>query len=74
MKKHSFKGTFILGIAGVFAKFLGLFFRWPLIMLIEMKGRLSDGVSSLSIFIAVSSEYLYISKWYQKEMLMTMKV
>ena len=35
MKKQSLlKGTFILGAAGIIAKFLGLFFRWPLIMLI----------------------------------------
>jgi stage V sporulation protein B len=39
MKKHSLiKGTVILGAAGVFAKFLGLFFRWPVIMLIGDEG------------------------------------
>lgn len=39
MKKQSLiKGTLILGVAGVFAKFLGLFFRWPLIMLIGDEG------------------------------------
>lgn len=39
MKKQSLmKGTIILGVAGVFAKFLGLFFRWPLIMLIGDEG------------------------------------
>ncbi|SHJ70892.1 stage V sporulation protein B [Clostridium amylolyticum] len=39
MKKQSLiKGTLILGIAGIFAKFLGLFFRWPLIMLIGEEG------------------------------------
>ncbi|GAA0726041.1 polysaccharide biosynthesis protein [Clostridium malenominatum] len=39
MKKQSLlKGTFILGISGVFAKFLGIFFRWPLIMLIGDEG------------------------------------
>jgi stage V sporulation protein B len=39
MKKQSLiKGTVILGIAGVFSKFLGLFFRWPLIMLIGDEG------------------------------------
>lgn len=39
MKKQSlFKGTIILGMAGVFAKFLGLFFRWPIIMLIGDEG------------------------------------
>ena len=39
MKKQSLiKGTVILGFAGIFAKFLGLFFRWPLIMLIGDEG------------------------------------
>lgn len=39
MKKQSLiKGTFILGIAGIVAKFLGLFFRWPLQMLIGDEG------------------------------------
>lgn len=39
MKKHSLiKGTVILGAAGVIAKFLGLFFRWPVIMLIGDEG------------------------------------
>lgn len=39
MKKQSLlKGTIILGLAGVIAKFLGLFFRWPLIMLIGDEG------------------------------------
>ncbi|MBU5592100.1 polysaccharide biosynthesis protein [Clostridium sp. MSJ-4] len=39
MKKHSLiKGTIILGVAGIVAKFLGLFFRWPLIMLIGDEG------------------------------------
>ena len=39
MKKQSLiKGTIILGAAGVFARFLGLFFRWPLIMLIGDEG------------------------------------
>lgn len=39
MKKQSLiKGTVILGAAGVFARFLGLFFRWPLIMLIGDEG------------------------------------
>lgn len=39
MKKQSLiKGTFILGFAGVFSKFLGIFFRWPLIMLIGDEG------------------------------------
>ncbi|MBU5486273.1 polysaccharide biosynthesis protein [Clostridium sp. MSJ-11] len=39
MKKQSLlKGTLILGLSGIFAKFLGLFFRWPLIMLIGDEG------------------------------------
>jgi stage V sporulation protein B len=39
MRKQSLiKGTIILGAAGVFARFLGLFFRWPLIMLIGDEG------------------------------------
>ncbi|MGL5245297.1 MAG: putative polysaccharide biosynthesis protein [Sarcina sp.] len=39
MKKQSLiKGSLILASAGVLAKFLGLFFRWPLIMLIGDEG------------------------------------
>lgn len=39
MKKQSLiKGTIILGVAGVFTRFLGLFFRWPIIMLIGDEG------------------------------------
>jgi stage V sporulation protein B len=39
MKKQSIaKATAVLGIAGIFAKFLGIFFRWPLIMLIGDEG------------------------------------
>ena len=39
MEKQSLiKGTVILGIAGITARFLGLFFRWPLIMLIGDEG------------------------------------
>lgn len=39
MKKQSLlKGTIILGTAGIISKFLGLFFRWPLIMLIGDEG------------------------------------
>ncbi|NLK96196.1 MAG: polysaccharide biosynthesis protein [Clostridiales bacterium] len=39
MKKQSLiKGSLILGIAGIFSRFLGLFFRWPLIMLIGDEG------------------------------------
>lgn len=58
MKKHSLiKGTFILGIAGIFAKFLGLFFRWPLIMLIgdEGVGYYQMAYPLYLFFIAVSS-------------------
>ena len=39
MKKQSLlKGSLILGLAGIIAKFLGFFFRWPLIMLIGDTG------------------------------------
>ncbi|MDS0525303.1 polysaccharide biosynthesis protein [Clostridium sp. SHJSY1] len=39
MKKQSLiKGSLILGITGIVARFLGLFFRWPLIMLIGDEG------------------------------------
>lgn len=39
MKKQSLiKGSLILALAGILAKFLGLFFRWPLIMLIGDEG------------------------------------
>ena len=39
MKKQSLiKGSLILGIAGMVTRFLGLFFRWPLIMLIGDEG------------------------------------
>lgn len=39
MKKQSLiKGTLILGISGIFAKFLGIFFRWPLQMLLGDEG------------------------------------
>ena len=39
MKKQSLiKGSIILGVAGILARFLGLFFRWPLIMLIGDEG------------------------------------
>lgn len=39
MKKQSLiKGTIILGVAGIIAKFLGLFFRLPLVMLIGDEG------------------------------------
>ncbi|AYE34473.1 putative polysaccharide biosynthesis protein [Clostridium septicum] len=39
MKKQSLiKASLILGITGIVARFLGLFFRWPLIMLIGDEG------------------------------------
>ncbi|MCT8977490.1 polysaccharide biosynthesis protein [Clostridium sp. CX1] len=39
MKKQSLiRGTVILGVAGILSKFLGLFFRWPLQMLIGDEG------------------------------------
>lgn len=39
MKKQSLiKGSIILGVAGILTRFLGLFFRWPLIMLIGDEG------------------------------------
>lgn len=39
MKKQSLiKGSLILGIAGILTRFLGIFFRWPLIMLIGDEG------------------------------------
>ncbi|SFC67023.1 putative polysaccharide biosynthesis protein [Clostridium uliginosum] len=39
MKKQSLiKGSLILGTAGILTRFLGLFFRWPLIMLIGDEG------------------------------------
>lgn len=39
MKKQSLiKGSMILGLSGILTRFLGLFFRWPLIMLIGDEG------------------------------------
>ena len=39
MKKQSLiKGSLVLGLAGMVAKVLGFFFRWPLIMLIGDEG------------------------------------
>ncbi|WP_125154110.1 putative polysaccharide biosynthesis protein [Clostridium rectalis] len=58
MKKQSLiKGTFILGIAGILAKFLGLFFRWPLIMLIgdEGVGYYQMSYPLYMFFIAIAS-------------------
>lgn len=58
MKKQSLiKGTVILGVAGIFARFLGLFFRWPLIMLIgdEGIGYYQMSYPLYMFFIAISS-------------------
>ena len=58
MKKQSIaKATAVLGIAGVFAKFLGIFFRWPLIMLIgdEGIGYYQMSYPLYMFFIAVAS-------------------
>ena len=58
MKKQSLiKGTLILGVAGIIAKFLGLFFRWPLIMLIgdEGVGYYQISYPLYMFFIAVAS-------------------
>ena len=58
MKKHSLiKGTIILGLAGIFARFLGLFFRIPIQALIKDEGM---GYYQMSyplymIFVAVAS-------------------
>lgn len=58
MKKQSLiKGSLVLGLAGIFARFLGLFFRWPLIMMI---GDLGVGYYQMSyplymFFIAFAS-------------------
>ncbi|MCR3760798.1 putative polysaccharide biosynthesis protein [Clostridium felsineum] len=37
-KQNLIKGTLILGITGIASKILGMFFRWPLIMLIGDEG------------------------------------
>ncbi|WP_297633801.1 polysaccharide biosynthesis protein [uncultured Clostridium sp.] len=58
MKKQSLiKGSIILGIAGIIAKFLGLFFRWPLIMLIgdEGMGFYQMTYPLLMFFVAMAS-------------------
>lgn len=58
MKKQSLiKGTIILGVAGIVAKFLGLFFRWPLIMLIgdEGIGYYQMSYPLYTFFIAIAS-------------------
>lgn len=58
MKKQSLlKGTIILGVAGITAKFLGIFFRWPLIMLIgdEGVGYYQMSYPLYTFFVAVAS-------------------
>lgn len=58
MKKQSLiKGSIILGMAGILAKFLGIFFRWPLIMLIgdEGVGYYQMSYPLYMFFIAVAS-------------------
>ena len=58
MKKQSLiKGSLILGVAGILTRCLGLFFRWPLIMLIGDEGA---GYNQMSyplymFFVAVAS-------------------
>ena len=76
MKKQSLiKGTLILGIAGVFAKFLGLFFRWPLIMLIgdEGIGYYQMSYPLYMFFIGIVSVFLYISKMVSERNALMMK-
>lgn len=58
MKKHSLlKGTFILGFASIFAKFLGMFFRIPLTILIgdEGIGYYQMAYPLYMLFIAIAS-------------------
>lgn len=58
MKKQSLiKGSLILGITGILARFLGLFFRWPLIMLIgdEGVGYYQMSYPLYMFFIAIAS-------------------
>lgn len=58
MKKQSLiKGSLILGIAGIITRFLGLFFRWPLIMLIgdEGVGYYQMSYPLYMFFVAVAS-------------------
>ena len=73
MKKQSLiKGSIILGLAGIIAKFLGFFFRWPLIMLI---GDTGIGYYQLSyplymFFVAMASGVpIAISKMISEKML-----
>lgn len=58
MKKQSLvRGTVVLAAAGIVAKFLGLFFRWPLIMLIgdEGVGYYQMSYPIYTFFIAIAS-------------------
>lgn len=58
MKKQSLiKGSLVLGIAGIITRFLGLFFRWPLIMLIgdEGVGYYQMSYPLYMFFVAVAS-------------------
>lgn len=58
MRKQSLlRGTIILAIAGILAKFMGIFFRWPLIMLIgdEGIGYYQMSYPLYTFFIAVAS-------------------
>ena len=72
MKKQSLlKASLILGIAGIISKFLGLFFRWPLIMLIGDEGvgyyQMSYPLYMFLWQLHQVCQQLYL-KWYQKEM------
>ena len=63
MKKQSLiKGSLILGIAGILTRFLGLFFRWPLVMLIGDDGILSIIVSIIYVFCCngIRRSYSYV--------------
>ncbi|MFA9397935.1 MAG: oligosaccharide flippase family protein [Clostridiaceae bacterium] len=58
MKKQSLiKATFVLGFAGILSKFLGIFFRWPLQLLIgdEGVGYYQMSYPLYMFFIAVAS-------------------
>lgn len=58
MKKQSLvKGSIVLGVAGIIAKFLGLFFRWPIVMLIgdEGMGFYQMTYPLLMFFVAMAS-------------------
>lgn len=58
MRKQSLiRGTIILAFAGILAKFMGIFFRWPLIMLIgdEGIGYYQMSYPLYTFFIAIAS-------------------